>query len=778
MNRINKQNQVIFCISFACANMAIAQSSSTQKTETTHHKLDEIVVYAEQNTGLSSTQVVKKEDIERQPANNGNIADYLKSDPHIRFENSDESNFQRGEIKPEAISINGAESNQTSYFVDNVNVNNDLGFDSELFDGAMATVPQSNHAQAYFFDANLLSSITVHDSDISASLGGFAGGAVVAKTKQYNGKDSVKLRYRTTNSGWAKFHIDEKDRAKFEKAAPEGASADYQPKYNKHFFSLSAEQRLTDNLGVVFGVSRRGSHIQQERLISPKGETDKRDHTRRSDNALVNFNYTPNDQHRFEWGLRYSNYRESKFYATNIDSDIRDYHQAYGTTLSWLNALNSSVLTTTIAYDYFRDKRHSASTHMEIEISDDGDSYDKGGMGDSQLTQQNLHSSVEYAINPFDWGEVNHSISLGSIYQFTRFAFNRAQDATSTTKISDSIVFSNNVKAGTVKTRYQNIALYAEDLISWKNLEIRPGIRLERDDFLKNTNIAPRFVMHWKPFEETTISLGANRYYGRSFASMKLTEGIFKLDGHDAFRYQNVRDFKTPYANELSFGIEQHFGNMAMNAKYIHRQNRNRIVLTENQDEKKRYYTRGEDYSADVYTLQFNNIEPLKWRQTYWQGFASLDWLRMQALNLGRGYDGNAPVILDGKLMNYAEMRKKVNNNREEWMVRLGLDMQIPDLDLTWSNKWYIKAPIKGANQYGELKDIPLYRSYDYGTHTQWDTSLRWSPKVWNDQRIVMKVDVLNVLNKTRKGISSQSGADYGFYTAGREFWLELGYEF
>lgn len=108
MNRINKQNQVIFCISFACANMAIAQSSSTQKTETTHHKLDEIVVYAEQNTGLSSTQVVKKEDIERQPANNGNIADYLKSDPHIRFENSDESNFQRGEIKPEAISINGA----------------------------------------------------------------------------------------------------------------------------------------------------------------------------------------------------------------------------------------------------------------------------------------------------------------------------------------------------------------------------------------------------------------------------------------------------------------------------------------------------------------------------------------------------------------------------------------------------------------------------------------------------------------------------------------------
>lgn len=55
-----------------------------------------------------------------------------------------------------------------------------------------------------FFDATMLSKVEVQDSNISASLGGFMGGAVIAKTKQYSGTDSIKLKYRTTNSSWAK----------------------------------------------------------------------------------------------------------------------------------------------------------------------------------------------------------------------------------------------------------------------------------------------------------------------------------------------------------------------------------------------------------------------------------------------------------------------------------------------------------------------------------------------------------------------------------------------
>ncbi|OOS01780.1 TonB-dependent receptor [Canicola haemoglobinophilus] len=789
---MKKPKKTLLAISLCLAWSAQAEADK-DKTDNTN-QLPEIVVYAQQNSGLSSSQKVTAEKIKSSPNSNGNISDFLKTNSNIRFERSDESSHQRGEIKPAEISINGAEASQTSYFVDNVNVNNDLGFGSDIFEGHMANLPMASNAQAYFFDANLLSSVTVYDSDVSASLGGFAGGAVVAKTKQYDGTDGVQLRYRTSNSRWAKFHIDEKDREKFERAEPVSNQAEYQPKYSKHFFSISAQKSLTDKLGMVAGFSRRTSDIQQRRLVLGENlqfSSDKQNHKRRADNALLNFNYLANEDNRFELSLRYSNYLESKFFATNLDSNLQDYHQAYGATLAWIHSLKSGVLTNTFAYDEFKDKRKSASTHMDTTIltNEDGDSeeYSRGGMGNSSLKQTNLHFSSEYAMDPFAWGSVQHSISLGGIYQFTKYRFQRDQNATAKTlsrvelggglpPFEDSS--ENKVPKGTVQTSYQNIALYAEDLISWKNFEFRPGVRLERDNFLKNTNIAPRFVARWKPFEETKLSFGANRYYGRSFAAMKLSEGIFKLDNldnQDGRRYQSVQSMKTPFTDELSLGVNQQLGNFIIDARYIHRKNKKRIVLRG--DDRNRRFEQGKDYSNDVYTLQIQNMDSWKLFGTEWTTSLGFDWLDTKGIDVGVGYDPNSLVILDGKLMSELDMRSKINNHREEWMARVGIDMRIPNYNIEWTNRIYVKAPIKGVTNVDDHGDIPVYRSYNHGTHTQWDTSIRWQPKLFGKHSVFAKVDVLNVLNKTRKGIGS-SGEDYGFYAAGREFWLELGYEF
>ena len=92
--------------------------------------LPEIIVYGDSNKSLSSTQAVTSNEMEKIPTTNNNITDYLRSNPHIRYEDSDQNGFQLGEIKPQNISINGADANQTAYFVDNVNVNNDLTVDA------------------------------------------------------------------------------------------------------------------------------------------------------------------------------------------------------------------------------------------------------------------------------------------------------------------------------------------------------------------------------------------------------------------------------------------------------------------------------------------------------------------------------------------------------------------------------------------------------------------------------------------------------------------------
>lgn len=785
-----KPLMLLFCSTFVSPFVMGKTIETTNK-----NILPEIVVYGDNNKSLSSVKTLSSDEISKTPTSNGNITDYLRSNPHIRYENSDQNGFQRGEIKPENISINGADPNQTAYFVDNVNINNDLAIDSSIFDGAMQVVPGISHTQAYFFDATMLSKVEVQDSNISASLGGFMGGAVIAKTKQYSGTDSIKLKYRTTNSSWAKMEAGDSVQKILKQVRPDDSgAAELQPKYNKQTFNILAEKRLNDNLGMVFGYSRRTSSIEQNRLIgfdeksNNKAQLDKQNHQRLSDNLLLNLNWTPQEKERIELGLRYSNYKELKYFRENIGNNVSDYHQALGATLAWVHSFNSGVWTNTLAYDRFQDKRKSSSNSVETtSVLDKDYNFEKGGYGNSRLTQNNLHFSTEYVMDPFNLGSTEHSISIGSIYQATKYQFYRPQDVHQkvTLIIGNSRTETNSTTSkGRVKTTYQNIVAYAEDLIKWNKFELRPGIRIERDDYLKNNNIAPRFVARYHPWDDTGFTLGLNRYYGRSFASLKLANRILKINDDSTRSHQNFSSLKTPYADELSLSFDQNMGNLALKLGYIHRDNKNRIILKRGEivgGIKKSSYINGRPFGVDIYTFQLNNIEPWKLGKTYWTTSLGFDWLNTKRAD-GEEFDLNKPVFLDGKLMTYREMLRQVNSNTEDWIARLGIDMTIPDYDITWSNKVYMKAPIRS---YEELdsdnnNDISRFRSYHYGRHTQWDSSIRWQPTIRGKHSVYLQVDILNVLNKTRKNkVTTISTSDeYGVYTPGREFWLEIGYQF
>lgn len=796
-----KPLMLLFCPTFVSPFVMGKTIETTNK-----NILPEIVVYGDNNKSLSSVKTLSSDEISKTPTSNGNITDYLRSNPHIRYENSDQNGFQRGEIKPENISINGADPNQTAYFVDNVNINNELTADSDIFDGSMQVVPGISHTQAYFFDATMLSKVEVQDSNISASLGGFMGGAVIAKTKQYSGTDSIKLKYRTTNSSWAKMEAGDSVQKILKQVRPDlDGVAELQPKYDKQTFNILAEKRLNDNLGMVFGYSRRTSSIEQNRLIGYKTATteaqlDKQNHQRLSDNLLLNFNWTPQEKERIEFGLRYSNYKELKYFKENINNNVSDYHQTLGATLAWVHSFNSGVWTNTLAYDRFQDKRKSSSNSVETtSVSDENweslYNFEKGGYGNSQLIQDNLHFSTEYVMDPFYLASTEHSISIGGIYQATKYQFYRPQDVHSKvvqvilgangSNPTEMILLDSTTSKGRVKTSYQNIAIYAEDLIKWRKFEFRPGIRIERDDYLKNNNIAPRFVARYHPWDNTGFTLGLNRYYGRSFASLKLANGILKLNNDSTRQHQNFSSLKTPYADELSLSFDQNMGNLALKLGYIHRDNKNRIILKRESipGKRKTSYINGRPFGVDIYTFQLNNIEPWKLGKTYWTTSLGFDWLNTKRAD-GEEFDLNKLVSLDGKLMTYREMLRQVNSSTEDWIARLGIDMTIPDYDITWSNKVYMKAPIRHYDPINENNDDdnapPRYRSYHYGRHTQWDSSIRWQPTIRGKHSVYMQVDILNVLNKTRKNkVATISTSDeYGVYTPGREFWLEVGYQF
>ncbi len=465
-----------------------------------------------------------------------------------------------------------------------------------------------------------------------------------------------------------------------------------------------------------------------------------------------------------------------------------------------MHSFDSGVWTNTLAYDRFKDKRKSSSNNVETTSvsNQDGEplyNFEKGGYGNSRLTQDNLHFSTEYVMDPFYLASTEHSISIGGIYQATKYQFYRPQDVhskiiLSTLKNDGTIdpfsLSESTTSKGRVKTSYQNIGIYAEDLIKWRKFEFRPGIRIERDDYLKNNNIAPRFVARYHPWDDTGFTLGLNRYYGRSFASLKLANRILKINDDSTRQHQNFSSLKSPYADELSLSFDQNMGNLALKLGYIHRDNKNRIILKRGETVrgiKKSSYINGRPFGVDIYTFQLNNIEPWKLGKTYWTTSLGFDWLNTKRADVSNEFNPNEPVYLDGKLMTRSQMLQQVNSNTEDWIARLGIDMTIPDYDITWSNKVYMKAPIRS---YEELDsdnnndDISRFRSYHYGRHTQWDSSIRWQPTIRGKHSVYLQVDILNVLNKTRKNkvTTISTNDEYGVYTPGREFWLEIGYQF
>lgn len=766
----------------AVLSPVVVQAETTNQTESTNAAT--VVVTDKRDDQLSSKQTIDSEQIESTPSGNGNLSDYIKMNPSVRLSQSNADGFKAGEIKPESVQINGADASQTAYLIDGINVNNDLDPEQTFFDGAMKTIPGSSSEQAYYLDANLLQGIEIYSSNVPAKFGGFTGGAVVAETRQYDGNDGVQARYRTTRSSWASMQVDEHIKSHVDSKVPNGSDAEFQPNYGKDFYSIAVQKGLTDEIGMVIGFSRRESAIEQTRMISKEGTTDKQDHTRLSDNWLANFNWTPDVNRTLEVGFRYSDYQEGKYFADNIDSNSTDSHSAYGTTVRWNQYLGNGWLTATAAYDNIFDSTETNSNYVEFRTDVSTDmAFETGGHGDSQLTQQNYNYALDYALDTLQFGKTDHRVSIGASYQKTDFDFSRDKDGKKRNVVEmselDMVLLDETsvIRAGNIHTGYSNYALYLDDSITWGDFTFRPGVRYDRDDYLDNNNVASRFAASWTVLPTTRLNLGLNRYYGRSFAGMKLAGEILKLNDDHTRNYAEIEGLKTPHADELMLGVDHNFSQFTMTARYVKRKNKDSIKSRQFDigGNKVDVFANMDDFNVDIYTLQLSNTVPFAVGPTYWNGSVGADYLVSDRSDIDKRLDPNELVYLDGEQMKYSEMEQKINSSTEEWVVRVNLDMQVPEYDLNWSNQVFIKAPTKG---YEHVEDN-FYKSYNFGSHTQWDSRLRWQPTIYGAHDVYVQFDVLNVLNQVRKtAIKGGVDSEYGLYTPGRQFWLELGYQF
>ena len=71
-------------------------------------------------------------------------------------------------------------------------------------------------------------------------------------------------------------------------------------------------------------------------------------------------------------------------------------------------------------------------------------------------------------------------------------------------------------------------AAYLEDAMRWKRLSATVSVRIDHDEYLGNTNAAPRFSSSYDVFGNGSTQLfgGANRYYSGTILSYKLRKNI------------------------------------------------------------------------------------------------------------------------------------------------------------------------------------------------------------------------------------------------------------
>ncbi|SEQ09362.1 Outer membrane receptor for ferrienterochelin and colicins [Pseudomonas cuatrocienegasensis] len=377
----------------------------------------------------------------------------------------------------------------------------------------------------------------------------------------------------------------------------------------------------------------------------------------------------------------------------------------------------------------------------------------------------------------------------------------------------------NSVRAGKVEAEQIDYALYLQDDIQIGNLKLRPGVRFDADDYMDKKTIAPRFAASYDFFgdETSVLTAGLNRYYGRNLFKYRLA------DGRESLRWRatrlnsstdTIRDFgpwtnfgvdensfrqlDIPYDDEWMVGFSQRLVSLQFELKYVHRDGKDQVVRSRANylgleqgngvDAIDNYYTytnAGQSRSETV-TLTVTPLENLKFAGTMTSFMLGLDWNRTQSpqsnyddlLNEDRLADED--VYFDGRLIPYSEL--PADNFNRPWTARLNTVTSIPALNLTWTNFLRYRGAyeqIFRATPENITINGGTYENYEVGEVSAaptWDTRVKWTLPLGGSQSTYVAVDVTNVTDKVNNIVSNTAGVIS--YETGRQYWLEVGYQF
>lgn len=361
-----------------------------------------------------------------------------------------------------------------------------------------------------------------------------------------------------------------------------------------------------------------------------------------------------------------------------------------------------------------------------------------------------------------------------------------------------------------VQGSYNDYAFYLQDSVNIQRLELTPGVRVQYDDFLKNTTVAPRFAASLDVFgdKRTRLFGGANRYYGQNLLAYKLRNGIGTYyiqtradalspwvtgEQKSASIDYDISDLKTPYSDEVSLGLSQRVLDTVWTVKWVNRKGRDQFGRESTTDANgDRYYILSNNAKTEGTTWSLS-AEPIS---PYHFSVADLSWSLGASIVNNKSssqtwYDASdtddTMVIFNNKLMEKADMDALDFNS--PWNAFVNINTWLPALNLNWNQSLRYTAGYEGYTT--ETVTCPnsglpcgnytgsatRYNKTQYKDYFTWDWRFAWRQPTFEHQSVELTLDVLNVLdnvieatqtgNKTSKTLT---------YKTGRQFWLGVAY--
>jgi hypothetical protein len=694
------------------------------------------------------------------------------------------------------------------------------------------------HPQALSLDTSLIDEIKVYRYNIPASYGSFTGGVVDASTRSPEAVFWGEVNYRTTRDEWTDFHVDREFKDEFENSN----ESKYQPDFERHDGGFLLNLPLNETWSLLTAYQINYSEIPLQHLDSTKKQK------RRNENYLLKLAWDIDPLSRLTTTLNYSPYKGDYFYTNSQNSDFEIKGGGYQASLSYDRTTPVGDLTLLAALKGSKNDRDAPQNLSGWLANVNGAPSSKpwgnligttyrgeivsqeGSVGSLESRQSGFQIKADLLAKPVPLAKTTHQINVGIDFEQVYGTLDRDEEANQhilnrnpANNANTSIICAPGAvdcisgeqlfldrfhyPANSTSATINFLDFYIDDRIQWQRLEIRPGLRISYDDYMENTNFAPRLAASYDTFGNgrTLLIGGWNRYYGRTLLTYKLREASPGNDYQTRGVTGNIPDAwpaydspstlyrysaaDTPYTDETVLGLDQELYGGRLKLTWVHRNGEDEYTRerTDRQDDGKRYYelSNNGESEYDEYSMEWER----SWQKHYLLINATYQETTMtdtesyvDSFDEDDLYD---VIWYDGNYIEKPDLPRK--DYSRPWIVNLVYSTQLP-WDVTFTNVTKYRSGYEGLDRLSPTEKSSLgiprrtvaYKDNRFPEAWVFDWQFDWNVPSIEGHQLIATLEINNVFNEKVQigdGETVDNNAP-GEFELGRQFWLGMTYKF